>query len=359
MANETEHMSAGDLEEAEPPDVGAGARASVQVRHMDVDITGMVPMEGPLHTRVTFHLPPAPRRDGRMVVMFAFPGGGAGRGMYCMEAATTLAYSQARWHAERGIVFVSCDHLGTGESSHPDPALLAVPYPLAWANGATVAGALRLLASDSVCPGFGPVEQPVTIGVGHSMGANLTIVLQAHRQPFHGVAILGYSAFHTALPVPPDLDPTPPRRPPRQFPADGRDLQLRDEHFQRSRRYMNRWDAEEAAAIKMHKWDLPLASRTMPPAANYMNSAGVVTEEASWIETPVFLGFGDRDVGRNPWEEPRYYWRSRDVTLAVIPRMSHGLNTASTRTMMWERLHHWAEGVARRAAASEPAVEGR
>jgi len=145
--------------------------------HLDIDITGKLEIEGPLHTQVTMHLP-----DDRMPsppVFFAFPGGGAGRGMYCMEATTTLAYSQARWHAERGAVFVSCDHLGTGGSSHPDPSLLVSPYPLAWANHATVEGVLGLLATDAVAPGFGTLSHPTIIGVGHSMGANLTIILQA------------------------------------------------------------------------------------------------------------------------------------------------------------------------------------
>jgi pimeloyl-ACP methyl ester carboxylesterase len=84
----------------------------------------------------------------------------------------------------------------------------------------------------------------------------------------------------------------------------------------------------------------------MPPAAQFMNATGVVAEEASWIDVPVFLGFGERDVTCNPWEEPRWYWRARDVTLAVVPRMSHGMNSAQTRAQMWQRLHHWALGVA-------------
>jgi alpha-beta hydrolase superfamily lysophospholipase len=320
-------------------------------KHFDVDITGQVGIDGPLHTCVTVHLPDASTLANPPVVIFAFPGGGASRAMYCMEAPTTLAFSQARWHAERGVVFVSCDHLGTGGSSHPDPALLSTPYPVAWANEATVNAVLKLLEGSGVVDGYPAVVDPVVLGIGHSMGANLTIVLQAHRETFDGIAVLGYSAIHTALPHPPSVDPRPPRRPPRGHPTNGRDLSGPWSHAQTVRRYMNRWDAEEAAEVRRHEWDLPLASRTMPPAAGFMNAAGVVAEEASWIEVPVFLGFGERDVTRNQWEEPRYYWRSRDVTLAVIPRMSHGMNSASTRVMLWERLQHWAEGTAAFASA--------
>lgn len=319
--------------------------------HLDVDITGKVGVDGPLQTQVTVHLPQRSRLVGPPIIVFAFPGGGAGRAMWCMEAPTTLAYSQARWHAERGFIFVSCDHLGTGGSSHPDPSLLATPHILAWANEATVEAVLTLLERDCVAPGFGPVRGAVTIGMGHSMGGHLTIVLQANREVFDGVAILGYSAIHTTLPVPPGIESLPVRRPPRLHPLDGRDLSEVQPHATAVRRFMNRWDSEEAAEMKRHMWELPLASRTMPPAAGFMNGAGAATEEASWIETSVFLGFGERDVTRNPWEEPRWYWRARDITLAVIPRMSHGLNSATTRDMMWRRIHHWALGVA--AFASE------
>ncbi|HEX5587536.1 MAG TPA: hypothetical protein VFZ17_09525, partial [Acidimicrobiia bacterium] len=249
-------------------------------------------------------------------------------------------------HAERGIVFVACDHLGTGGSSHPDPEQLASPYPLAWANQATIDVVLDLLERDAVAPGHGACREPVVLGAGHSMGANLTIVLQANRAVFDGVAILGYSAIHTALPVPDGVENAPPPRRPRGHPGDARDFGPPSPHGRTIHRFMSRWDEEEAAEIRRHAWELPLASPTMPPAAGYMNAAGVVAEEASWIEVPVFLGFGERDVTRDPWEEPRWYWRSRDVTLAVIPRMSHGMNTASTRVEMWERLHHWALGVA-------------
>jgi len=89
----------------------------------------------------------------------------------------------------------------------PTRACWCPPYPLAWANHATVEGVLGLLATDTVSPGFGTLSHPTTIGVGHSMGANLTIILQAHRDVFDAVAILGYSAFHTALPVPPGTGP--------------------------------------------------------------------------------------------------------------------------------------------------------
>ena len=93
------------------------------------------------------------------------------------------------------------------------------------------------------------------------------------------------------------------------------------------------------------EWISPLGRKTRAPAARTMHSAGYASEEAARVQCPVFVGYGERDVGVNPWEEPRYYWRSRDVQVAVIPRMSHGMNSASTREQMWRRIQHWATGV--------------
>ncbi|MGE0879534.1 MAG: hypothetical protein AB7L13_12005 [Acidimicrobiia bacterium] len=317
--------------------------------HLDIDITGKVPIPGTLHTAVTVYLPDRGQLLDPPVVMFAYPGGGASRGMYCTETATLHDYSQARWHAERGAVFVACDHLGTGASSHPDPTLLATPEPLALANMATANGVLERLARNEIDPSFGTLVDPVRIGLGHSMGGGLLIILQGQQAYFDGIAVLGSSAFHTAIPAPPGRDQRPRPHPARNSPGT---LGVWEERVppqdDAQRRYFSRWDDEEAAFMRKHRdeWIVPLASTTMPPAARTMNSAGYASEEASRVQCPVFVGYGERDVGVNPWEEPRYYWRARDVQVAVIPRMSHGMNSASTREQMWRRVHHWATGVA-------------
>jgi alpha-beta hydrolase superfamily lysophospholipase len=321
--------------------------------HLDVDITGEVPgIEGPLHQRVTAYLPPRDLLLDPAVVLFAFPGGGASRGMYCTETHNLTSYSQARWHAERGAVFVAVDHLGTGESAHPDPALLSTPEPLALANKATSTAVLRLLAGDRLSPGWGALGEPAVLAMGHSMGGALTIILQGQHDFFDGVAILGYSAFHTTVPLPPDATDDHRPRPHRVRNSPPENLGIWAERTfkqdRAARQWFGRWDDEEAEEMRRHRWIVPLASKTMPPAAQSMNSVGYASEEASRILSPVFLGYGVRDVGRNPWEEPRYFWRSRDVQLAVIPRMTHGINSAATRAELWQRLHHWAVGVAER-----------
>jgi predicted alpha/beta-hydrolase family hydrolase len=47
-----------------------------------------------------------------------------------------------------------------------------------------------------------PVETPFVVGVGQSMGGCVSIVTQAMHRPFDALAVLGYSASRTVLPVP-------------------------------------------------------------------------------------------------------------------------------------------------------------
>ena len=77
-----------------------------------------------------------------------------------------------------------------------------------------------------------------------------------------------------------------------------------------------------------------------------MLSPGVVTTEAAQIDVPVLIAAGERDVIPEPRAEPAAYRSSPDVTVTIVPQMSHMHNFASTRQQLWDRLAHWAGGVA-------------
>ena len=57
------------------------------------------------------------------VVCFAKPGAGYSRGYFTedLPGPGPGAGAQADWHAARGWIFVSVDHLGVGESSQHEP----------------------------------------------------------------------------------------------------------------------------------------------------------------------------------------------------------------------------------------------
>jgi len=160
-----------------------------------------------LTTAVTVIAAPEATPLERPIAVFAFPGGGYGRRYFDLQLDAHEAagrYSQAEHHAERGLVVVACDHLGCGESDGAPGLTLA---RIAAANTATAAEMRRRLASGQAAPGLAPIRDPLAIGIGQSMGGCFTIAAQGRHRCFDAIAILGYSAHHTVVPVPPGVAP--------------------------------------------------------------------------------------------------------------------------------------------------------
>ena len=87
-----------------------------------IDVTGRAGgLSGALEQVITVHLPDPSQLTDPPIVIFGFPGGGVGRGYWCLETADGAEWSQARYHADRGAIFVSVGHLGVGQSTTGNP----------------------------------------------------------------------------------------------------------------------------------------------------------------------------------------------------------------------------------------------
>jgi pimeloyl-ACP methyl ester carboxylesterase len=325
-----------------------------------IDVSGVVDLDGDLSTAATVHLPD--QIEGPVTVMFGFPGGGFGRKYYDVQARP--GYSQARYHTDRGAVFVACDHLGVGDSSQPDSFGLTYEN-LAAANNETVGVVLRRLAEGRLADGVASVVVEKVIGMGQSMGGCLLTVQQANHATFDGVAMLGWSGIHTNFPAHDGgriTYPMPPR---------GTDLRpIADQVLgvvapdEDQFRFCFHWPDEEPELMEpdlasyrpysgVVRGDdvTPWGSSTVPPCAVTMMTVGSVAKEAEAIDVPVLSASGERDVVPDPWAEPSAYRNSWCVTVAVIPRMAHMHNFARTRELMWERIDHFARSVRPRSTA--------
>jgi alpha-beta hydrolase superfamily lysophospholipase len=300
---------------------------------LEIDVTGRTGLPGTLHTAVSVFVPDRQRRLSPPLVVFGFPGGGYARGYFHIEWPGLSGYSQAEHHLRAGFFFVACDHLGVGQSSLPDPAALdfrTVPA----ANRATVETVMERLESGTLVPGLEPLRGATVIGMGQSMGGCFLVVQQAQRPCYDAIAVLGYSAIQTVLPVPPGGGAALPRA----------------EAF----RYGFHWDDVPRALVAAdmeggypQRGDRlpPWASRTVPGCATSMLEPGRIAREAAAIDVPVFIGVGERDVCPDPHAEPAAYRSARDVTLWVQPRAAHMHNFAGTRELLWDRLAVWALGI--------------
>ncbi|MFN8625929.1 MAG: alpha/beta hydrolase [Candidatus Binatia bacterium] len=278
------------------------------------------------------------------IVCFAFPGGGYNRRYFDLQFSGRPRYSQAEHHAEQGLVFVACDHLAVGESSVPETPLDEGQVVVA--NVALVDGVLARLAAGAI-DGIPPLPAPVTIGMGQSYGGLLLILQQAAHRVFDGVAMLGWSAIRTVVPV-----------------ADGRDVSIAFGEVPTSglehpfRHAFHFTDVDEALVEEdLRGWPYRMgtpvprwAATSLPggPHAAIRDPVALhtVAAEAAAIDVPVFIGNGEIDVCPDPRAEPGAYARSPDITTFILPRSAHMHNFAGTRKLLWDRLAAWAQGVA-------------
>jgi pimeloyl-ACP methyl ester carboxylesterase len=315
-----------------------------------IDLTGLTGLEGPLRAAVSVTLP-SRDIDRPCVVAFAFPGAGYSRGYFDLQVPGLSGYSQAEYHAEQGWIFVSCDHLGTGASSLPDPELLSFEV-LAAGDDAVVRAAVKGLRDGTLLEGVAPVKIAGVLGMGQSMGGCLAVVAQGVHRTFDAMAVLGFSSIHTVLPSPQgDVEIAPVQRDATGLAEAASAAALGEVvpfewafHWEDVPRSLTELDVGEGFPLRLG--DLPpWGSQSIPPVAIAMLTAGVVSNEAASIMVPVFVGAGERDVVPDPHAEPRAYRASTDVTVVVVPKMAHMHNFAGTRTALWRRLHRWGDTV--------------
>lgn len=325
---------------------------------LQVDVTDAAGLGETARVAVTVTMPDEVAHEP--VVCFAKPGGGYSRRYYTEDLPGPGAGAQASWHAARGWVFVSIDHLGVGDSTtHHDGDALSFA-PVVAANHAAEQHVLDRLRDGTLADGFPPVAGPLRLGIGQSMGGAFTVLQQGRFHCYDGVAVLGYGVLHTQPPSAPGTPPIVMPWIPRDAspsagiltngPAlaevgdaagDGLDAMAWGFHF----------DDVDAAVVRRDLDDFPnrhgdpppWASTTVPATAAIQCLApGSTATEAAGIRCPVLVAVGERDVVPDPRGEVRAYVSSPSVDLFVCPRMAHMHNFAGTRELLWRRLETWA-----------------
>ena len=321
-----------------------------------IDVTGSVKLPGTIEIAATAFLPDPQLLDERPIAMFAFPGGGYSRGYYDLQFAGRAGYSEGEFHAGSGTVFVALDHLGVGESSLTALDSMHIE-DIAQANDAAVREIATRLAKGTLVDRFPALPKFFKVGTGQSMGAGLTMIMQGRHRTYQAIAPMGYSAIHTQLPQPDsgctansyanELDRN----------SDPSRLSLTQSSQATNFLYPFHWedvpqdilDADMAGGYPIRKTAPKWGSATLPNCVIAMMSPGFVAQDVAAIDVPVLLGMGERDVIPTPLAEPTAFRKTMDVSVFIVPRMAHMHNFASTRKMLWERLHDWSRMVARKS----------
>jgi pimeloyl-ACP methyl ester carboxylesterase len=338
----------------------------VRTTALQVDVTEAAGLGEAAHIALTVtapqELPPDP------IVCFAKPGAGYSRGYFTEElpGPGSNAGSQAEWHAGRGWVFVAGDHLGVGDSSLHDSDRLSF-VPIVAAAQAAEAEVRQKLAAGTLFDGLGPVVNPVTVGIGQSMGGAFTIVQQGRQHCYDGVGVLGFSPLHTQ---PPTRAGTPPLALPwvsrDTLPSEGiftnapalADLagagSAPDPRDDSPMAWGFHYDDVDPDVVRRDMDDYPARHGDLPPWASatipgtgvlWSLAPGAILAEAAAIRCPVLVALGERDVVVDPRGELRAFASSSSVDFFECPRMAHMHNFAGTRELFWRRIELWAEWV--------------
>ena len=92
------------------------------------------------------------------------------------------------------------------------------------------------------------------------------------------------------------------------------------------------------------------------PRQTYVEAltAGFTAPFATRVQSPVFLGFGDRDIPQHPRDDAAFYTASNDITVFIVEGSAHCHNFSGKRAELWDRLGSWALALAPPQSAETP-----
>ncbi len=273
---------------------------------------------------IDLHSPAQPPR----ALFFCLAGGGANRRYFDLGDAGDREFSFAERMTAAGFAVAAADVPGVGDSVLPPGAGFFTPRAAAAALHAALA---------QLQPGV-----PV-IGVGHSMGGMLIILQQGRFTDFAGVALLGSNAggLDWAL-----------TEAERVYTGDEAGVERDLEALTRAR-FGDPFAAMRlttAGAGTIFAGESPEATARLRTARDRLFNAGGMMSmipgsfatEAGAVAVPLFLAFGDNDIGIPPNLVSRDFPRVADVTLLVLPGTGHNHFGFSTMAQLCARLGHWA-----------------
>lgn len=252
-------------------------------------------------------------------------------------------YSFAEHLVSRGYVVIALDHLGVGGSTDPERSGRVDLALLAKGDASAAKQVRDQLTQGTLTESLAPLPDIPLIGAGHSMGACLTIMVQAIARPYAALVLLGYGVDITNVH---DRQPT------------DQELDARVDETESIFRAATNTPEGAAATIAprellhalFHAPDVPAdviiaddkaQSRVPVRAASQVTTAGFVRQYADIIDVPIMLGLGDSDVAPDPRAEPGNYPSCRDISLMVIEGSAHCHNFSSARALLWDRIGSW------------------
>ncbi len=288
-------------------------------------------------------------------LLLCLPGGNMNRHYFDLQPEDgDESFSFAAQMCARGFIVAALDHLGLGDSTKPEDGWQLTAEVLVQANANATTQLLTRLRSGELRADVPAVPGLRSIGVGHSMGAMLTVLQQHAAQQHQAIVVLGFSTRGLPEYLPPALkeitDPVAARP---QLVEHARKM------FGKPYPVIHRGggnggagnggnadlfgsrkaDPRGVAALKQ------ATDCVLPVPAVLSMLPNNVGAEAARITCPVFLGIGERDMVGAPHQVPAAFSASFDVTLQILPETGHSHFLFPARSQLFDRLGVWADTV--------------
>jgi pimeloyl-ACP methyl ester carboxylesterase len=263
-------------------------------------------------------------------------------------------FSMAAHLAGRGFVVLVVDPPAIGGSDPPDDGWTLTPSRVAAVAAAGADRVLRLLAGplppgDEAGPAWarGLAGLPAlpglrALGVGHSMGAFLTVIQQASAPRYAGLAVLGFSGRG----LPEVLSPTE-----LGYAGDQNALTADLRTLTEARFGVPLTGVGTSVSAMLVPHPIPDAARTALLAAHapLITQSGLasmvpgsIARELGAVDVPVFAAVGESDITGPAEAVPDYFPASPQVTLSVLAGAGHNHNVAPNRVRLWDAVADWA-----------------
>lgn len=275
-------------------------------------------------------------------IVVCLPGGGMSRRYFDLEVPPGSGdYSMARHLARQGLVVVTVDPPGVGESDRPEDGYSLTPDVVADVDAHITAAALDGLRSGTLVAGLPPLAGGPAIGLGHSAGAYLTVVQQARHRTYDGLALLGFAGGGL------DSHLTDEER---RYSGDPDGLALAIADLVKARFGRPLPGGGTSTSTFLIRGEVPAEALAAIGSASscLLALVGLTTmvpgssaRELAAIDVPVFLGVGELDITGDPHAIPGQLPNCGDVTLFVVPGSGHNHNVEANRALLWDRLARW------------------
>jgi alpha-beta hydrolase superfamily lysophospholipase len=312
-----------------------------------LEISEAVPLPGRFEIAADVVVPADRQADEIVAVLCCLPGGFLSRRYFDLEIDGHRDYSFAEAMAREGFITLAFDHVGVGDSSKPEPIeggyTLGVEA-IAAANQRALELALERLARGDSSAGIPSLPDPITIGVGHSMGSMLTVEQQSIDRPHAALLLFSFSTHGT----PAFLDDAM-----REYANDPE--RVRTEIGELARRSMGspyppraaNSEGDRRAAFGVGTAPESAERALQAAATNLLATGGLMSmvpggygPPAAKIDVPVYMLFGDHDLHDDRHTRSELPACPK-VTTFMLEDCWHCHFVANTRESMWRSATSW------------------